>query len=138
MAKKSKVAVIVTAVAVPLILILCLVLMNTGNIEVKLGDEALTVVADFYEDLTLSYTDISSVAYMENDRATRQYGFGSLRLDMGVYQNEALGTHTRYAYHKCHAAVVITATDGQILVLNGIDEDATKALYSSLREKVGS
>lgn len=137
MTTQSKVATIVTAVAVPLILVLCLVLMNTGNIEVSLGGEALTVDADYYDDLTLTYADIASIAYVENDSAQRQYGYGSLRLDMGVYQNEALGTHLRYAYHKCHAAVVITATDGQILVLNGIDEAATKELYGKLQEKVG-
>ncbi|MBE6604260.1 MAG: hypothetical protein E7639_00960 [Ruminococcaceae bacterium] len=137
MTTQSKVAAIVTAVAVPLILVLCLVLMNTGDIEVSLGGETLTVKADYYDDLTLTYADIASIAYIENDSALRQYGYGSFRLDMGVYQNEALGTHLRYAYHKCHAAVVITANDGQILVLNGIDETATKELYNKLQEKVG-
>jgi len=136
--RSSKVAALITAVTLPLILGFCAVLMLTGDITVSFESEALYIEADYHEDLTLPYTDIAEVRYVEEDRATRQYGFGSLRLDMGVYQNEALGTHTRYAYHKCHAAVVITATDGQILVLNGIDEDATKALYSSLREKVGS
>ena len=136
--KKTKAGVLTTSITLPLVLILCAVLMLTGNITVTVGDTALTVDATYYDAMTLSYDEIASIAYVENDSAVRQYGFGSMRLDLGVYQNAALGTHTRYAYHQCHVAVVITGSNGQILVINGMDEAATKDIYNQLLGKVGA
>ena len=137
MEKSTKTGIMISAVSIPLVLILCTVLLFTGNIKVSFHEAALEITADYYDDLSLDYTDIAAITFVENDSATRQYGYGSMRLDMGVYHNDSLGTHTRYAYHNCHAAVVITTNNGQILVLNGVDEAATKQIYSALLEKVG-
>lgn len=133
----TKIGLIITAVLVPLILVACLVICFTGNVTVLYDTESMTVKADFYDDISISYDSIESIRYLESDTAAwRQYGFGSPRLDLGLYESEALGRHMRYTYHRCDALVVLTV-NGKLLAINGEDTAATKEIYQTLIEKTG-
>lgn len=111
------------------------ILLFTGDITVECGEEAFTVTASFYEDITVEYDDIDSVEYREEDeKGSRVAGFGSPRLSMGNFENEEFGRYARYSYTDCGSAIVLR--DGEeILVISGRNEEATKALYEELKEK---
>lgn len=111
------------------------VLLFTGDICYTAGESALTIEASYWPDAAVNYADIESVEYAEGIPAgSRTNGFGSPRLSMGSFRNEAFGDYIRYAYTGCEACVVIR-TNGKTVVLSAADENATKALYQTLLEK---
>ena len=59
------------------------VLMFVGNIEYVFEEEALTIKADFWGDMTIDYDEIEAIEYLENDvKGSRTNGYGSERLLM--------------------------------------------------------
>jgi hypothetical protein len=55
---------------------------------------------------------------------------------MGSFKNEEFGMYTRYTYTSCDACVVLTSGE-KVLVLNGVDEAATKTIYETLKDRIG-
>lgn len=134
---QSKAAKIVALVTVPLILIMVAVLMFTGNVEISYAETNFTIEASFWSDLTVEYDAITNIEYREEGvSGSRTNGLASARLLAGMFQNEELGNYTRYTYTGSKPCVVLDV-DGKILVINGIDEAATKAIYEALQAKIG-
>ena len=133
LSRKAKIG---STVGLAAVLVLVAVLMFTGDIEIRCDEDSFTVEADYYQDLTVEYAAVDSIEYRETDKAgVRTFGFGSARLLMGQFKNDAFGTHTRYSYTQCDACVVVTAGE-KILVLSGKDADSTRALYEELSGRV--
>jgi uncharacterized membrane protein len=133
LSRKAKIG---STVGLAVVLVLVAVLMFTGDIEVRCGEDSFTVEADYYQDLTVEYDAVDSIEYRETDKAgVRTFGFGSARLMMGQFKNDAFGTHTRYSYTQCDACVVVTAGE-KILVLSGKDADSTRAIYEELSGRI--
>ena len=106
--KAEQIAMKLTVVLVPLILVGCTVVMFTGNVEIQLKEESLTVDATYWHELSVEYEDIDSVEYfVEYDIGYRQSGFGSARLSLGNFENEAHGKYTLYSYNGCDAMIII-------------------------------
>lgn len=134
--KSDKVAIWITAITVPLILVGVAVLMFTGNIEVTYGETNFKIVASYSDDLTVSYGDIDSVEYRESfDAGSREMGFGSPRLSMGTFQNDEFGRYTIYAYTQGEGAVVLKRGD-KVLVIVAKTAAETKAIYDILSAKI--
>ena len=134
--KSDKIAILITAITVPLILIGTTVLMVTGNIELHYGETDFQIVASYMDDLTVDYADVDSVEYRESfDAGTRYMGFGSPRLSMGTFQNDAFGRYTLYAYTQGEGAVVLKQGD-KVLVIVGKTAEETKAIYDALAAKI--
>lgn len=134
--KSDKVAIWITAIAVPLILIGTTVLMFTGNIEVTYTDTDFKINATYMDDLTVPYEDVDSVEYRESfDVGVREMGFGSPRLSMGTFKNEEFGRYTIYAYTQGDGAVVLKKGN-DILVIVGKTPEETKAIYDTLAAKI--
>ena len=133
LSRKAKIG---STVGLAAVLVLVAVLMFTGDIEVRCDEDSFTVEADYYQDLTVEYAAVDSIEYRETDKAgVRTFGFGSARLLMGQFKNDAFGTHTRYSYTQCDACVVVTAGE-KILVLSGKDADSTRAIYEELSGRI--
>lgn len=127
--KRAKIASLVGLAAV---LVLVAGIMFTGDIEIRYDEDAFTVEADYYQDLTVEYDSLDRIEYRETDRAgVRTFGFGSARLLMGQFKNDEFGTYTRYSYTKSDSCVVLTAGENT-LVLSGPDEAATRVIYEEL------
>jgi len=107
----------------------------TGNIEVSFREGSFYVDATYYRDLNVSYDEIDSVVLESEDAGQRTNGFGSPRLSLGHFENEAYGAYFRYCYTKNPLTVVITSGE-HILVLNGKTAEETHALYESILEKL--
>ena len=123
---------IFTAVTLLFVGVLCF----TGEIAVKYEADSFTVEASYWDDLTVEYEAIDSIAYQEDFEAgMRIFGFGSPRLSMGTFKSDAFGQYTLYAYTRCKAGVVMTV-QGKTLVISGIDTDETRAIYEELLTRV--
>jgi len=111
------------------------VLLFTGDINIVYGENAFTVKASYYSDRTVKYEDIEAMEYREgNVPGIRVGGFGSFRLLLGFFENEEFGTYSRYTYYKSEGCVVLKV-NGSILVLSGIDREASQTIFIKLMER---
>ena len=114
------------------ILALCCVLIFTGSIVPEYGETAVVMKASYWPDLTIRYDDISHIELRSgNVPGTRTGGFGGFRLLMGNFRNEEFGAYTRYTYANIQSCIVLTDR-GKTVVLSGMDDTATRALYDAL------
>ena len=124
-------------VIVSIILVGICVVMLGGKIDYVYHDDSFTIDPTFWNDLTVEYDAIESIELREEKvGGTREWGFGSAKLLLGVFSNEEFGTYTRYTYGKSDSAVVLTV-NGNILVIAGESKADTKEIYQELMERTG-
>ena len=134
---KSKAAKIVALIAVPIILVFVAVIMFTGDVELIYEESSFTIEASYWSDLTVEYDAITHIEYREEGvPGTQTNGIGSARLKSGIFHNEEFCNYTRYSYTGTKPCVVLNVGD-KILVINGTDTAATKAIYDTLQAKIG-
>ena len=134
--KTNKITTIISLFFLGIIFIFISIIMFTGEIDFKYGEEAFTIEASFWSDLTIKYDAIYNIEYRANDnKGLRTYGFGSARLLAGAFNNDEFGNYTRYSYTKCNVCVVLNV-EGKILVINGPDVESTKAIYENIKANI--
>ena len=110
--------------------------MFTGNIRCEFAEDAFTIKAFYWDDLTVAYDEIDSIELREYGvPGYRSFGFGNARLGLGTFENEEFGSYTRYTYAGSRPCLVIEA-GGEILVLNGKNEAETQAIYERLTAEI--
>lgn len=125
-----------TAALLILILLFVLAVLFTGGIHIRFGEDAFTIEASYYDDLTVEYDAIDSIDYREgNVSGTRIFGFGSLRLLMGNFENEEFGAYTRYTYYNPDTCIVLTVGD-KTLVISGETVEETNTIFVELSAKI--
>lgn len=121
------------------IIVLAMLFLFTGKFEVSFGEDSFTIDAAYWDDIAVPYEEIDDIEYREQDdpnaSSGRNFGYGSFTVLMGEFENGEFGKYTRYSYTSCDSCVVLTV-DGNILVINGKDEEETKAIYDELCEKI--
>lgn len=128
----SKKAKSISLIAVLLILCGVMVLMFTGSVEVRYGDDSFTIEATYWSDLTVEYDEIDSIELDENaDFGMRVNGFGSARLSLGNFKSDRLGTYTLYAYTSSEDAVVISVGE-KTLVIGDTENQTAAEIYAKL------
>ena len=136
--KSDKIVGIVVGIVIAIILGGVGFMMFTGDITATAGDSALTVDATYYDSVTLDYDKIDSIEYRESgDLGTRQYGFGSAKLSLGIFKCDAHGSYTRYTYNATKSYILISS-EGKTLVINLTTDAETKALYDEIMLKKGN
>ncbi len=134
---KTKAGVWMTAIVVPLILILVAVLMFTGDIHATIEGDNLVVTATYMEKSVLPLDQLHHIQYTEDhDTGSRVYGFQSAKLKLGMYENDLYGLYTLYAYTDSDFHILINDGD-RVLVLALKDTETTKAFYEQLKGLVG-
>ena len=127
----------ISAVIAAILLIASAALITTGDITFEYNEDKLIVDSTYWNSLKIDYASIDSISYMENiDAGSREFGFGSLRLLMGAFQNDAFGNYTRYSYTNCDSCVVLDVS-GKTIVLGAETEEDTLEIYEKLKEKSG-
>lgn len=122
---------------IAVVVLVCGLLLFTGNIRIAFGETAFTIEASYYDDLTVEYAAIETVEYREgNMDGIRTWGVGSFRLLMGTFQNAEFGSYTRYTYYNPGACIVLTS-GGRVLVLSGKDAEQTREIYQELLQNMG-
>ena len=122
----------ISVVMIALICVLVAVLLFTGDVDTVVERDSLAVTASYWDDLKLNLDAIESVEYHpEGIGGTREWGYGSAKLALGLFHNDELGSYTRYTYTRTEECILIRA-EGKWLVLNADGEEATKALYETI------
>ena len=135
--RNRKSAAIASVVLTVVLVIVLGVIMFTGNVEVTLHEDSLTVDATYWSDMTLKYESIATAEYRETGvDGERIGGYGSARLLLGQFQNKEFGDYTRYTYTGDRPCVVVTTVKGRTLVIGLQDAEATRAFYETLIEKL--
>ena len=131
----SKKAILISIIITITTVILCSVLLFSGEINFEFNDTELEIVADLYSDISINYDDIDSVELKSNtDRGSRVFGYGSPKLLMGSFRNDEYGDYIRYSYTKCDNEITISA-NGSIFIISGKDSNETTDIYNKLIEK---
>ena len=134
--KVERIAVKISAIVVPLILIGVVILMFTGNIQYEFTDDSLKINATYWQYSVVGYEFVDSIELREDfDFGSRNYGYGSAKLSLGHFKNDEFGNYTLYAYTACDSAVVIKSGE-HVLVITGEDTEETQMLYNTLIDKV--
>lgn len=111
---------------------LAMLFLFIGKFEVEFRENSFTIEANSWENATVYYADIDHIEYREQSvRGTRTFGYGTPFIVMGECENEEFGNYTGYIYKSCDAGVIITVDDKK-LIINGKDEEHTKAIYDEL------
>ena len=123
---------IISMIFVAVILIFVGFLMFTGDINMEYNENSFVINASYWSDITVDYAAIESVEYRtKDDVGIRVSGLGSARLLAGAFENDEFGSYTRYSYISCNSCVVLNV-EGKILIINGLDDKSTKAIYNQL------
>ena len=126
----------VSVVMIALICVLAAVLMFTGSVDTAVEGDSLVITASFWDDLTLELDAIESVEYRpEGIGGSREWGYGSARLALGLFHNGELGSYTRYTYTNVKPCILIRA-EGRWLVLNADGGETTEALYETILDAI--
>ena len=128
----NKTALIVALSITAVVVILLVIVMFTGKIETVIDDDALTVKATYWGDLTVKFEDIDSAEYRaEGVDGKRISGFGSARLLLGAFENEEFGVYTRYTYTKKMPCIVLKVKE-RTVVISADDEQTVEDIYSRI------
>lgn len=123
-------------VLVVIILIAVCFFLFAGDIDYLYGEDSFTIDPSAWNDLTVEYDAIESIELRKTAvQGSREYGFGSAKLLLGVFKNEEFGMYTRYTYTESEAAVVLTV-NGNILVLAGETLEETQLIYDELTARM--
>ncbi|MBR3767871.1 MAG: hypothetical protein IKL10_06485 [Clostridia bacterium] len=123
-------------VAVFLLVIFSFVLLitNTGKIEFSVNEEKLEISSPYWSEYSVLLKDIESIEYTETDsKGSRTSGFGSMKLLMGVFENDAFGKYLRYSYTKCTSCIAITDINKKVLVISKETNEETLEFYNQLK-----
>lgn len=132
--KGQKKTVGVSLVLAGLVVVGAMVLMFTGKVEVNCGEDALTINATYWEDVSVRYDEIERMEYRESVPGSRIYGFGSATLLLGTFENEEFGLHARYT-HGGGANCIVLRVKGEIIVFSGENNEKTREIYETLLSK---
>ena len=113
--------------------------LYTGKIEICYGENEFTVQAEGWQDYTVKYAAIDSIACEENmfrDANTiRTNGFGNLKYSMGYFRDDTHGDYIRYTHNDCNTYVSLTV-DGGNVIINGTDDAQTREIYNNIRARM--
>ena len=113
-----------------------MLMLSTGDINISYNETTFLVDASYWDSLEIPYADVDAIEYRESLAAgSRVWGWGSMRLALGTFENDEFGVYTRYSYVGNDACVVLTVDD-KILTVGGVDAESTKAIYEELSKRI--
>lgn len=111
-------------------------MLFTGEIKVRLKDNALQIQSSFWADKEIPLEQIQSAEYLEAlPRGTRTNGLGSYRLLAGHFKAAEIGNYIRYTYVKCQEGISLKTHDG-IVILNQKTPAETRVLYERIKQSL--
>jgi len=134
--KYSKVSTAIVTLLIVAVLAFCAVISFTGEVEATIGDDALLIEASFWNDAEIAYSKIERVELAESfDAGERINGFGSPRLLLGWFENDAFGKYELYGYARRDVCVVLTV-DGKTVAIALESAEETRAFFEELKDQV--
>lgn len=134
--KVEKRPLFVTVAILAIVAIVILVLFFVGEMNVTYGDTSFTIESTYTSDVSINYADIDTIELRSDvSIGAKLIGFNSPTLSLGTFQNEEFGAYTIYSYTNTPLHVVITIGE-KVLVIGGIDDEATVAIYNAISERI--
>ena len=117
------------------ILLIVVALLVTGDIHMEYGEDSFTIKATYWKNKTIAYDEMEQIEYRTEDKAgSRVGGFGSMRLQLGNFENNEFGKYTRYSYVAGDACIVLTV-NGETVVIGGKNDEDTRMIYEELLKR---
>ena len=136
--EKIKASNFISVILLTVLLITCVVFCFSGNISYTVSEEDLIIKPTYEKDVTVKFEDIQFIEYRDNGvDGKRIFGFGSLKLLLGTFNNDELGNYTRYTYYGEKDCIILSVNGGKIVIGCEKNED-TRALYENLIKKCSS
>ena len=118
------------------ILVFVAVLLSSGSIRIQYNESDFEINATYWKDRTVRYDDIEEIEYLEQyQKGEREMGFGSAKLGMGYFHSDEFGDYTLYAYNHTSQGVRLKVGE-ETIVISAKDEEATKAIYDELCDRI--
>ncbi|MBQ3155067.1 MAG: SdpI family protein [Clostridia bacterium] len=134
--KHSKTRTLLMVILIVSVVVLCLITLFTGDINTTVGEDTLTIDAPYRSGTTIQYDKIERLELVESfDAGERVNGFGTPKLSLGWFKNDAFGTYTLYGYTKSDVCTVLVS-DGKTIAVALESAEQTRALYEALKGKV--
>ncbi|MEG0570912.1 MAG: DUF3784 domain-containing protein [Oscillospiraceae bacterium] len=133
--KEKKLSKPLAIVVTVLTCVIVVVMMFFGTVNIEFSDDSFTAKATACTSLTVKYSDITDISYIEElTIGRRTNGVSSARLQAGNFKNNEYGDYKLYSYTNSHDYIVIKTADSFILI-NDVDSAKTRELYSKISEK---
>ena len=135
--KQQKITLALSLVLVAAISVFVVGIMFTGDIVYTCQEESLRIEAHYVNGMELPYEQMDSIELRESfDIGVRGYGFGSVRLSMGTFENDEFPIYVLYSYNSCESMIIIRSGE-KVLAINAETRTETQELYETLLQKIG-
>ena len=107
---------------------------NSGS-SLDMREDGITLSGPGEFTVSVEFADVASIEFREEfDRGNCIDGGSEKSYSYGTWENEEFGTYTLHVLTKVEACIVMTETDGDIVVFNIESADTTKAFTENLTE----
>lgn len=114
------------------IVLVCGVMLFTGNVSVEYGEQSFTIKATYWYDKEIAYDEVESIEFRDEEiTGSRTGGWGSMRLLLGDFNNKEFGNYLRYTYNNSDSGVILIVK-GREIVVSGKDVESTYEIYEEL------
>jgi len=122
--------------AITVVFVLGIIFLFVGQVKTYIGNESIEVKGLLTSSTTVNYNEITSVEYVTSfDIGTREMGLGTIKLNLGTYNNKEFGKYKLYIYSKVNSFVVAKYGD-KALVFNQSTVRDTEKVYNEFKNKV--
>ncbi len=116
------------------IVILFIIVKGEKGIELKVGENGLTISAASGEPLYVDYEKIRNISFVQDfERGERVSGPEKRGISAGTWKNEQYQEYTLFAYDKI-PSVIILETDGGAIAFNYESKNTTEEFYVTLKD----
>lgn len=131
---KSKQAQVIFAIIFVFIIGLCFIFV--GQAKYEISENEIKFSGTLTKSTTIKFNEIQSIEYIEFlERGTRDIGLGTLKMQIGSYNNGEYDKYKLYAYASVEQYIVIKYND-KVLVFNQSTTEKTEGIYNTLKSKL--
>lgn len=111
--------------------------MTMFKVDVKADANGIVAKSTLEPTLTIKYDDMKKAEIRNNlDIGSKKSGTSTSSVAAGTFNNKEFGKYDIYANPKCDEYIVITLKDNKIVVINGADPAATKAMFDMIHNNI--
>lgn len=124
-------------IAISAVILILVLFIFAGGVKVSIDNNELAVSSLLVSNTKIQISEIQSIELVENlDYGKRISGLGTIKMQLGSYENDQFGEYKLYSYSQVKTVILIRTNDS-IIALNQKTYEKTKQLYDDLETKVG-
>lgn len=128
--------IIATVICVFAFTLAFILIFVVSDLEFQVGEESIKAKTFFWSDKEVFYSDIDYIELRENlDKGSRVTGYGSVKLQLGLFSNGEFGSYHLYCHNAGSEIVVIHLLDGSVVAIGGKNNEETEKLYAKILQE---